>query len=488
MKYPEISKYTRDEINSQLPNSKWDVVVIGGGITGAGTALECVNRGWKTLLLDKGDFASGTSSKSSGMVHGGLRYLEQGNFKLVKEALKERYFLNKNIPELVKTNRFLFPIYNSWWMYLKVKLGVFLYDLFAGKFNLQNHERLTKKQILKKYPLINPQHLKGGFLYSDCLVSDSHLVFSVLSTAVQKGLKIANYVEVNPSIKKNSLFEIKWKDQLSGKREFLNSKIVISCTGVWSNYFNNKKNNLIRPTKGVHIVIPYSRLKISTSFVLPSNDGRILFANRMGDFLYIGTTDTDFNTNYDKVYADSKDINYILKKVNEIFPTLNLTSIDIISTWAGLRPLLINEGNPSKISREDLISDTEGYIQICGGKLTTYRCMALKAMEKAEKYLNVSNKPKNNIQLNSIYFINENLEIQVEQYLKTSMPITLIDLMERRLNMYRFDNKNGLDKIDLIADKMASYLNWTSSERGKQICDYKNYINENQGRALAKLD
>ena len=484
MNYTEISKFTRDKIISQLSNSEWDVIIIGGGITGAGTALECVNRGWKTLLLDKHDFASGTSSKSSGMVHGGLRYLEQGNFKLVKEALKERYFLNKNLPELVNSNRFLFPIYNSWWMYLKVKLGVFLYDLFAGKFNLHNHSRLTKKQILKKYKLINPQNLKGGFIYSDCLVSDSHLVLSILSTAVQKGLALANYVKVSPPTKNNLYYELKWDDQVSKQSGMLTSKVVISCTGVWSNNFNLSKINLIRPTKGVHIVIPYNRLQIPTSFVLPSNDGRILFANRMGDFLYIGTTDTDFQANYDKVYADSEDIKYILKKVNDIFPTINISANDIISTWAGLRPLLDNDGNPSQLSREEVIIDNEGCINVCGGKLTTFRCMAKKAIIKAEKYLSIPKKPNKIIQFNSIYFINDSLETQVEKYLKTSMPLTLIDLMERRLNLYRFDENNGMDNIELISDKMASYLGWPLSEKEQQIIKYKEYIKLNHDWAL----
>jgi glycerol-3-phosphate dehydrogenase len=198
----KLSSTYREKIISKIDCQIWDVIIIGGGITGAGTALGCMKFGWKTLLLEKGDFASGTSNKSSGMIHGGLRYLEQQNFSLVKEALKERFILGEIASKLVKPSRFLFPIYNSFFNVIKIKIGLFLYDFFAGKYNLENHQFISKSSIISLYPYIESKNLVGGFLYSDSLVSDAHLVFSNLNTAKKNGLELINYFSVEEIKKK----------------------------------------------------------------------------------------------------------------------------------------------------------------------------------------------------------------------------------------------------------------------------------------------
>lgn len=476
MNLSDLSSSYREELISKIDYQIWDVIIIGGGITGAGTALECMKFGWKTLLLEKGDFASGTSNKSSGMIHGGLRYLEQRNFNLVKEALKERFILGEIAPNLVCPNRFLFPIYKSFFNLLKIKIGLYLYDFFAGKYNLDKHQFISKSTIISSYPYIESRNLIGGFLYSDSLVSDAHLVFSNLNTAKKNGLELANYVSVENINKNKNIFAINWKDQLSQIIGNIKSKIVVSCAGVWTDTLYKNDVKFIRPTKGIHIVIPFQKLPIPTSFVLPAEDGRILFANKVGDFLYIGTTDTDFDSNFDNVYANRKDVDYILGKLNILFPNSKVAEFDIISTYAGLRPLINHAGNPSNLSREDFIKENDGFIMIVGGKLTTYRCMAKKVIDKIQNHLSDKRINEGLQKLNLVYFPEDDIEIQIENYLKYSMVINLTDMMDRRLNLYRFDMQNGIEYLDIVAKKMAIFLNWDEAEMKNQKQKYIDFI------------
>ena len=244
--------------------------------------------------------------------------------------------------------------------------------------------------------------------------------------------------------------------------------------------------NFIRPTKGVHIIIPFHKLPIPTSFVLPAQDGRILFANKVGDFLYIGTTDTDFDTNINNVSANRKDVDYILEKLNLLFPNSKINDSDIVSTYAGLRPLLSHKGNPSNLSREDFIKDNDGFIMIVGGKLTTYRCMAKKVTNKIQNHLPYKRNNESLEKLSIVYFPEDDIEIQIENYLKYSMVLNLTDMMDRRLNLYRFDKRNGMQYVNIVAKQMAIFLNWNDAEVKNQIHQYIQFIKYHRSWEKAK--
>lgn len=371
---------------------KWDVIIIGGGATGLGIAVDAASRGYKTLLLEKDDFAHGTSSRSTKLVHGGVRYLEQGNISLVFEALRERGILMKNAPHLVHKQPFMVPHYKRWrgfyyWVGLK------LYDLLAGRFGIGPSKHLSKKEAVDMVPKIASDRLRGGVLYYDGHFDDSRLAINLAQTSAEQGGTLINYMKVTGLVKNDDkVVGVEATDELTGEEYSIKGRAVINATGVFTDEIlamdDSMTNSVIAPSQGIHIVIDREFLSSDTAVMIPeTKDGRVLFAIPWYDKVMIGTTDTPVDEVSSEPEAMESEIDYILEHIDE-YLAKKPTRSDIKSVFAGLRPLVKNgdEDNTSEISRDhSLFVTPSGLITIAGGKWTTYRKMAEDVVDRASE-------------------------------------------------------------------------------------------------------
>ncbi|RDY59652.1 glycerol-3-phosphate dehydrogenase/oxidase [Flagellimonas nanhaiensis] len=388
-----FSNLDRNEILKEVCKDTFDLLVIGGGITGAGIALDAASRGLKVLLLEKGDFASGTSSKSTKLIHGGLRYLKQFDFWLVKEVGSERAIVHKLAPHLVLPEKMLLPLieggsYGKW----LTSIGLKVYDILAQVTGDDKRQMLEKKEALKLEPLLPKKILNGAGYYAEYRTDDARLTMENLKTSLQYGAKALNYAKVVDFVyDKGKVAGAKVNDEISNKEFVVKSKYVISAAGPWVDELRiinkSKKGKRLHLTKGVHLVFPKEKLPVKQSVYFDVPDGRMIFAIPRGKVTYVGTTDTNFNLDKDHVTTDLADAIYLISAVNHMFPEINLELDGIISSWAGLRPLIHEEGkSASELSRKDEIftSDT-GLVSIAGGKLTGYRKMAERVVNRIVK-------------------------------------------------------------------------------------------------------
>jgi len=393
MKNIKFSNLDRAKTVEKLAKEEYDLVVIGGGITGGGIALDAASRGFKVALVEKGDFASGTSSKSTKLIHGGLRYLKQFDFWLVKEVGSERAIVHKLAPHLVLPEKMLLPLiengsYGKW----LTSIGLKVYDILAQVTGDDKRKMLEKKEAMKMEPLLPKKILKGAGYYAEYRTDDARLTIENIKTSLQFGATALNYAEVTDFVHKDEkVAGVKVKDVVSGKDFEIKSKYVINAAGPWVDELrsvnNSKKGKQLHLTKGVHLVFPHEKLPVRQSVYFDVPDGRMMFAIPRGKVTYVGTTDTNFNKDKDNVDIDLADALYLLSAVNNMFPKIELEMEDIVSSWAGLRPLIHEEGkSASELSRKDEIftSDT-GLISIAGGKLTGYRKMAERVVNRIAK-------------------------------------------------------------------------------------------------------
>ncbi len=377
------------DLKSVFSKPQYDLLVIGGGINGAAIANIASQEGLSVALVEKQDFAGGTSSRSTKLVHGGLRYLENFEFDLVAESLRERYIQWKSVPYLVKPLRFVIPVYHGdkrpLWM---MKLGVFLYDLLSGKYIVEKHKFLTAAEVLEAIPALDPEGLMGGVSYSDCRMDDARLCLENILSARSHGAHVANYVGLESFYKVATHITagVNVRDVLTGETCLIKANRVVCAAGPWTNEIfrldipgSLKK---IRLTKGVHIVY---RDKISDSalFLQSGKDARVFFVIPFEGHSLIGTTDTDYTGSADEVESDPQDIDYLLAETQKFLPRLHLSREKIVTAFAGLRPLVFASGNPSKISRKHVIEESKsGVIYVMGGKYTTYRAIAQECVEQ----------------------------------------------------------------------------------------------------------
>ncbi|MDO6817914.1 glycerol-3-phosphate dehydrogenase/oxidase [Zobellia sp. 1_MG-2023] len=393
MKNIRFSNLDRAKTIQELTNDTYDLVVIGGGITGGGIALDAASRGLKVALVEKGDFASGTSSKSTKLIHGGLRYLKQFDFWLVKEVGSERAIVHKLAPHLVLPEKMLLPLiengsYGKW----LTSIGLKVYDILAQVTGEDKRKMLEKKEAMKLEPLLPKKIVKGAGYYAEYRTDDARLTIENIKSSLLFGAQALNYASVEDFVYvDDKVAGVKVKDGVSGATFSIKSKYVISAAGPWVDELrstnNSKKGKQLHLTKGVHLVFPKEKLPIKQSVYFDVPDGRMMFAIPRGKITYVGTTDTNFNKDKDNVRTDLADAIYLISAVNNMFPSINLEMEDIISSWAGLRPLIHEEGkSASELSRKDEIftSDT-GLISIAGGKLTGYRKMAERVVDRIAK-------------------------------------------------------------------------------------------------------
>lgn len=392
-----FSARKRTQYLQQLQTEQFDLLVVGGGITGAGIALDAVTRGLKVCLIEKSDFASGTSSRSTKLIHGGLRYLKQLEFGIVREVGQERAILYKNAPHIVIPERMLLPIVNGGSLgKYSTSLGLYVYDRLAGVEKGERRNMLSKEATLEKEPLLNTEILKGGGMYVEYRSDDARLTIEVMKSAVERGALCINYVEFVSFThdKQNKVNGAVAKDAFTGDEVKISAKKIINACGPWVDDLRKTDNSLkkkrLHLTKGIHIVIKKERLPIHQAVYFDViEDGRMVFAIPRGNKVYIGTTDTNYTQDTNFPFATKADVDYTLKAANIMFPSVDLKVEDVESTWAGLRPLIHEDGkSPSDLSRKDeiFISDS-GLISIAGGKLTGFRKMAERSVNVVCKQL-----------------------------------------------------------------------------------------------------
>lgn len=377
-----FSKYTRQNILSAVSSEEYDLLVVGGGITGAGVARDAASRGMKVLLCEAQDFASGTSSRSSKLVHGGIRYLENLEFGLVHEALTERTLLLEIAPHMVHPLRFLLPVYkNSRVGLFKMELGMILYDLLSFFEAPQLHQWHLRKGTQVAEPLLQSEDLVGSVVYSDAFMEDDRLVIETLRSAHSLGAQCVNYTSVDKVVETERGIQAQITDAVQNKSYSVNAKHVVCALGPWTDLSGQKLiqnwKPVLRPTKGIHLVFPRERIPIERGIVMAVQE-RIVFVIPRGDIVIVGTTDTDFKGDPGQVFVDKNDVTYLLETANKYFPTLSLKPQDVISCYAGVRPLVRDDSSSEgKTSREHVIYKHTNHVTlVAGGKYTTYRSMA----------------------------------------------------------------------------------------------------------------
>ncbi len=532
-----------------MANEGVDILVIGGGITGAGVALDAAARGYRTGLVEKGDFASGTSSKSTKLVHGGIRYLPQFDFALVHEGLVERGLLARNAPFLVHPIGFVLPLYKNAKRPLGtpivppfgigmgnlLRAGLTLYDVMAGRLGIRRHRRLGVHGAIQLAPGLQRDGLKDAFIYYDGQTDDSLLTTTVMRTAAFKGALIANYAEVTGFEQAASrISTVIVRDTLSGETMTIPVGTVINAGGVFAERIESlagKSNIHIEPAKGVHLTIPRDVLEIEQdAIVLPeTDDGRLLFIVPWGPRVTVGTTDTP-GGDLEHPTVTPEDIDYLLRHVNR-YMRCQLSESDIISSWAGYRPLISESGSTktSTLSRTHVVLDGPGgMVTVAGGKLTTYRRMAQDALDHVSKQ---QGKPPSDITrivqligsegwqeaaaavqssaktLNLkpdtvqrlggygagartiLALIEQNpalnarivpdlpyIMAEVVFACRYEMAINLDDVLARRLHINFEDWKRGSDAAPAVAQVMAQELNWDAAEIERQVVRYGDLV------------
>jgi glycerol-3-phosphate dehydrogenase len=368
-----------------------DVLIIGGGITGAGIARDAAMRGMRTALVDAGDFGGGTSSRSTGLIHGGLRYLEHGWLRLVFEASRERRILLRIAPHLVRPMPFLFPVHVGARIgRTRLSAGLWLYDLLSVFRNVHVHRRLSRRAVLRAEPRLRDRDLRGGALYYDASCDDARLVLANARAAHRSGALVASYAAVVALEKAGGqLRGVVLKDGVDQRQFTVHAHVVVNATGPWSDALrlldDPQAAPMLRPTKGVHLAVPRRRVGNAGAITMTSPlDGRVMFVLPWDDVTVIGTTDTDYTGDPGRVVPTATDVTYLLRSANAYFPDARLSADDVIAAWAGLRPLLHDggEGATAGVPREHRIAGSpSGLITITGGKLTTYRSMAAELVD-----------------------------------------------------------------------------------------------------------
>jgi glycerol-3-phosphate dehydrogenase len=373
------------------------MLVIGGGITGAGVARDAAMRGLRTVLVEQNDLGSGTSSRSSRLIHGGLRYLETGDFRLVLEANRERRVLLRIAPHLVWPVPFIFPLHRGDRISLpRLAAGMMLYDLLALFRNVRSHRMLGKRGMIEAEPMLRERGLLGGARFYDAQCDDARLVLATARSAIHHGALVANYVAVR-TLERTAgrVVGAQVEDRITGARGAIRASVVVNATGPWADRVRTLEDSgaapLLQPTKGVHVVVERNRIDHREAIIFLSPlDGRVLFILPWGDLSYIGTTDTETRETPDALTVSPDEIVYLLRSTNARFPNARLALEDVRAAWAGLRPLLVDREHRAASSRSRehcIVQGAGGMLTVAGGKLTTYRLMAREAVDRAVREL-----------------------------------------------------------------------------------------------------
>jgi glycerol-3-phosphate dehydrogenase len=506
----------------------WDIIVVGGGATGVGVAIDAAARGYDVLLLEQSDFGKGTSSRSTKLAHGGVRYLEQGNIGLVMEALKERGLLLQNAPHLVRDLAFVVPNYD-WWEAPFYGLGLKLYQLLAGKYGFGASRILTREQTLQHLPTLKTEGLRGGAVYYDGQFDDARLLIHMVITAFEQGATLLNYVEVAGLRKDGQGFVdgVNARDVATGNEFCATAKVVVNATGPFSDLLRIKADPgaapMIVPSQGIHLVFDASFLPGESAIMVPhTSDGRVLFAIPWHGHTLVGTTDTPIPAATLEPVALEHEIEFILATARQ-YLTKAPTRDDVLSVFAGIRPLVSATGvaggavRTAALSRDHVIDiDRSGLVTICGGKWTTYRHMAEDCVNQAATLAQLPEKPCETHHLHIHGFHADTKEFgslgvygsdarkmrqliswdftlgeklhaalpyikaEVVWAVRHEMARTVEDVLARRTRALFLNARAALEMAPAVADLMASELGWDESTRAKQLAAFRdvasNYV------------
>ncbi len=521
----DLSHRGRARNLGRMRDELFDVCVVGGGIVGAAIARDSAMRGFRTALLEKGDFASGTSGKTSRLVHGGLRYLANGRVRLVRQAVRERDLLLRNAPALVHPLPFTIPAYRGrGTMPIVLRVGLWLYDALSRDKILPRHRWLSPEAAREREPGLSTEGLLGGALYYDAVTEDTRLVLDVLRSAVENEAVVANYCEVRQFLRpEGAVRGVRARDRSGGGDFDVRSRAVVNATGVWLERLRSGDGVPIRPTKGVHILLPRERVGNREAVTLTSpRDGRVLFVLPWGDLSLVGTTDTDYDGKPENVVPDGLDVSYLLETVNTFFPDAHVASRDVVSLYAGLRPLLRSprEGRESDVSREHRVFvDRDELISVGGGKLTTHRAMAEEVVDLVGRrlgrrepcttalaqvgppagtesaFLAMGLPPDTARHLASRYdpdefgpFLGDAgareriltnrpcVIAEVDAAVEGEMALTLEDVLVRRLGMFYETNDLGTTAAPKVAERMGRHLEWSDERIRAEVDAYSDLV------------
>jgi len=471
----------RTQTLRRLTETDLDLLVIGGGITGSGIARDAAMRGLRTGLVDRHDFAFGTSSRSSRLLHGGLRYLEQGRVGLVREASLEKKILRDIAPHLGDPLGFVFPAYRKngrplW----QLRIGVKLYDLLCNGRNFSPSRGFNEAETLALLPGLNRDGLLGAVRYFDALTNDARLTLDTLRSAARHDATLANYTRFTGATREAAGWRCQLEDQLTGAALTVRTRTLVNATGPWAEGLGLSAVKL-RLSKGIHVVIDRRHLPVTDAVVLTEGK-RILFVIPWGERLIVGTTDTDYEGPPENVAVEPADIAYVLRSLKGTFPALKLTESDIISTWAGLRPLIANpDGSPSDISRAHQIRCPQpAWWDVSGGKLTTYRLMAEQTVDQLARHIGRPTTPCRTA--------DEPLLPEVEtafsgiqpppfgqeallHYMGKEWAVTLVDVMLRRSGWHYY-HPDASAKAEQVADWMSQHAGWSQARRTAELAAY----------------
>jgi glycerol-3-phosphate dehydrogenase len=517
-----FSPETREANLAALPAGDFDLLVIGGGITGAGVARDAALRGLRVALIERNDFAAGTSSRSSKLIHGGVRYLQQGDIALVRESAAERDVLGKIAPHLALPRRMVMPTYGRG-MHAKLSVGLWTFDKLASIAADERHETWSRDETLAREPLLDGTRLYGAVVFTEYLTDDARLVLDTVRGAHEADAVVANHAEATATTRGHGSSTVTVRDTLTGETRNVVARSVVNAAGPWVDEVRRRAGALtgarMHLTKGVHLVVRHERLPLQHIVVMVARDKRSVFAVPRGSCTYLGTTDTDYGTPADNPEVTAADVEYLLDAANRTFSGSPLSSYDVIASWAGLRPLLHEEGkSPSEISRKDeIMEDTaSGLISIAGGKLTTHRRMAERVVDLVAKRLGGKREPcrTGRVPLPNGEFTAEELLVlqntlkerlprlgipgaqrlvrlygagavrileraeaapwsaeslpgqpevlraEIAHSLDEEMPLTLEDLLERRTRLLLFDARQGLAGAEETASIAGARLGW----------------------------
>jgi len=519
-----VNLFERQLLIKQLQQDKnWDVIVIGGGATGLGVALDSTTRGYKTLLLEQVDFAKGTSSRSTKLVHGGVRYLAQGNIDLVREALYERGLLFKNASHLVKDQSFIIPSY-KWWDNIFYTIGLKIYDFLAGKLSFGKSIRINKNETMSRLATIKSDNIKGGIVYHDGQFDDARLAINIAQTCIENGATLLNHCKVKQLLKneKGKVDGVIALDIESDISYSLKAKVVINATGVFTDDIlqmdNAEAKHIIRPSQGVHLVLDQSFLPGNDAIMIPkTNDGRVLFLVPWHDKVVVGTTDTLLDSHSLEPIPLDEEVNFIISTANKyLVPTI--TRKDVLSVFAGLRPLAAPKDKSEKtkeISRSHkiIVSNSE-LITIAGGKWTTYRKMAQDTVNRAiaigklpsrdckTKHLSIHGAMDTFVRGNHMYIygndiaaiqqlIKKNSEfgeklhqrlpftkVEVIWAIRYEMARTVEDILARRVRALFLDAKAAIEIAPIVATILADELDKNEAWKHEQIKKFTTIANQ----------
>ncbi len=540
----EFNLAGRRDALTRLGQERLDLLVIGGGITGCGIARDAALRGWTVGLVEKEDFGFGTSSRSSKIVHGGVRYLEYGHFLLVKESALERAVLRTIAPHLVHQLRFVFPVFSGESL-IKIQAGLTVFDFLAASKGPEKHEKLSPAEVREQLPGLRDS-LKGAVRYPEYITDDARLTLENAQSAAEHGASVVNHARVQDlRMKDGRVTGCRVVDLIEDRTVEVSARLIVNATGAWSagvlaEAGLDAEFSLI-PSKGIHILLSAERLPIEGATFLRATNGKRGLAMRRLDYVYVGTTDDEYDGSLDRPRATRSDVDEVLDMVSNCFPEQNLGYDDILATWAGVRPLIREEGKSTRdTSREDAVwVSPPGLITVAGGKLTTYRQMARRVLKLADPDLGPAPGPPERTatvplpgavvgpagleayhaersrdliesgvepavverlcwlygnQLDDLLALADDdrswleplhpevpaLRGEVRLAVEREMALTLVDFMDRRAALLLFSPNFGLAAADAAADIMAEALGWDADRRNRELAAYRELAAEHK--------